>query len=84
MYILFEEHQYENSLVEKVLFSILEQRYDRVVSYHGMMISLPEIFVAKRLIFIEKNVKNAIKTMTFDRYLGILTQFSNLLLFLHT
>ena len=22
--------------------------------------------------------------MTFDRYLGILTQFSNLLLFLHT
>ena len=84
MYILFEEHQYENSLVEKVLFSILEQRYDRVVSYHGMMISLPEIFVAKRLIFIKKNVKNAIKTMTFDRYLGILTQFSNLLLFLHT
>ena len=64
MYILFEEHQYENSLVEKVLFSILEQRYDRVVSYHGMMISLPEIFVAKRLIFIEKNVKNAIKTIS--------------------
>ena len=30
-----------------------------------MMISLPEFFVAKkRLIFIEKNVKNAIKTMT--------------------
>ena len=57
MYILFEEHQYENSLVEKVLFSILEQRYDRVVSYHGMMISLPEIFVAKRLIFIEKSKK---------------------------
>ena len=54
------------------------------VSYHGMMISLPEIFVAKRLIFIKKNVKNAIKTMTFDRYLGILTKFSKLLLFLHT
>ena len=53
-------------------------------SYHVMMISLPEIFVAKRLIFIEKKVKNAIKTMTFDRKLGILTQFSNLLLFLHT
>ena len=34
------------------------------VSYHGMMISLPEIFVAKRLIFIEKNVKNAIKTIS--------------------
>lgn len=54
------------------------------VSYHGVMISLPEIFAAKRLIFIEKNVKNAIKSMTFDRYLGILTQFSKLLLFLHT
>ena len=58
--------------------------FDKLVSYHGVMISLPEIFVAKRLIFIEKNVKNAIKTMTFDRYLGILTQFSKLLLFLHT
>ena len=34
------------------------------VSYHGVMISLPEIFVAKRLIFIKKNVKNAIKTIS--------------------
>ena len=58
--------------------------FDKLVSYHGMMIYLPEIFVAKRLIFIKKNVKNAIKTMTFDRYLGILTKFSKLLLFLHT
>ena len=40
-----------------------------------------EIDFAKRLIFIDKIAKNAIKTMTFDRKLGILTQFSNLLLF---
>ena len=57
MYILFEEHQYENSLVEKVLFSILEQRYDRVVKYHEMMISLNEKKKKKRLIFIEKSKK---------------------------
>ena len=43
-----------------------------------------EIDFAKRFIFIDKIAKNAIKTMTFDRKLGILTQFSNLLLFLHT
>ena len=42
-----------------------------------------EIDFAKRLIFIDKIAKNAIKTMTFDRKLGILTKFSNLLLFLH-
>ena len=43
-----------------------------------------EIDFAKRLIFIDKVAKNAIITMTFDRNLGILTQISNLLLFLHT
>ena len=73
---------------EKVTLPKINQNefdnFDKLVSYHGMMIYLPEIFVAKRLIFIEKNVKNAIKTMTFDRYLGILTKFSKLLLFLHT
>jgi len=43
-----------------------------------LIIRISAIYSAKIHIFLDKNAKNAIKKMKFDRNLGILTQFSNI------
>ena len=45
--------------------------------YSYLIIRISAIYCAKILIILEKIEKNAMKTMTFDRNLGILTQFFN-------
>ena len=56
--------EWEKGPEDRYIILLYSIRGMACVSYHGMMISLPEIFDAKRLIFIEKNVKNAIKTIS--------------------